>query len=75
MAGYVTRDERKEMLRTKVRARLARTLMRTPDNVDLLHLGELLCEVWDEGYYAGSRDYVGTGEEDDVNETMNPYSH
>lgn len=30
-------------------------------------------EAWDDGYYAGSRDYMGAEPGDDVNEAMNPY--
>jgi hypothetical protein len=57
----LTERERNEILREKVRQRLSRTLMRRPDSVDLLHLGRLLHEVWQEGYEAGQHDHTRTG--------------
>lgn len=69
----MTEQERNELLREKVRERLSRTLMRLPDKVDLLHLGQLLHDTWEDGYHTGVRDYQDTGPDDDVNETDNPY--
>lgn len=48
----MTPDERQlnEQRRERARNRLSRTHMRTPDHMDLLHLADLLAEVWDEGH-------------------------
>lgn len=59
--------ERNDALREKVRERLSRSLMRTPDPTDQLHLGLLLEEVWQEGYQAGWNDWPSE-------ETVNPFS-